>query len=97
MWEHIRREHPELIDWGNPTNEQVPDETFEFTITGEFRDPLSRQLTEMVLIRMAHYDKRIRSGKGGVGDIMVNMCLNSREENFAPFIKKGLRQRRNIG
>ena len=88
MWQHIRKEHPELIDWGDLECEKPPNEAFEFTVTGEYKDPLSRQLTELVLIRMAKNNRVIKCGRGQVGNIKIKESLNTHEERFVPFVRK---------
>ena len=61
--------------------------SFEFRVTGQFRDPLSQRLTEMVRIIMALYEGRI-GGKGGKRMVKILECMNSKEEGFAPFERK---------
>ena len=88
MWEHMKTKHPEYIDRENPGNTKVPMEMFEFIITGKFRDPLTRQITEKVRIDMALNRGKIDGGRGKKDILIVGECLNSKEETFAPVDKK---------
>ena len=86
--EHMKNEHPEEINNDKPEDIELAESSFEFRVTGKFRDPLTRRLTEMVRIRLALYKGKIGGEKGGKGTLYIGKCLNSKEKSFAPIEKK---------
>ena len=93
MWKHMKREHNELLGEGSFD----PRESFRFKLTGSYRDPLTRQLTEMIRIRMANNRGFIVGEKGVKYRQIIGCCMNFKEENFAPYIcgdRKRFRRRK---
>ena len=86
MWKHIKYAHRELVD-----KEVDPREIFYFTVTGNYRDPLTRQLTEMVRIKMGKESGKIGGEKGIKFEQKIGIIMNAKDENFAPYIR-GRRQ-----
>ena len=84
MWEHLKDCHPESIDQDNPKDLDLPKRVFQFRVTGSFRDPLTRKLTEMIRIRMALYRGRIGGERSTKNQVIIKECLNSKEESFTP-------------
>ena len=84
----MKNEHPEEINNDKPEDIELAESSFEFRVTGKFRDPLTRRLTEMVRIRLALYKGKIGGEKGGKGTVCIGKCLNSKEESFALMEKK---------
>ena len=83
MWKHMRREHREILNEGSFNSREV----FRFKITGNYRDPLMRQLTEMVRIKISRTKGFIGGEKGNKFKQKIKCNMNSREEGFVLYIK----------
>ena len=91
MWEHMKSFHHELIDKHDPGNYEKAHEVFEFRITGRYMDAMTRQITELVRIRMALNKGEIGGEKGEKKKVKILECMNSREEQFAPYERRIVR------
>ena len=74
MWDHAKHQHPDDANID-------PDQDFRFEVFSTFKDPLTRQLTEAVMINRAAEHKTQTDKKHK--EIRVNP-LNRRYECFAP-------------
>ena len=96
MWEHINTHHRDMGTDGQTYNGQRTDdirvgESFKFSVLGKHRELFSRQLEEAIRINKA-------LGSGFLTDVDGKpkqvVCLNRREEHFAPFRQQNYGEQR---
>jgi hypothetical protein len=76
MWDHVLEAHQGQVS-GDHTRD------FQFKITGQFRDPLTRELEESTQIIFARRNKNVCDrGQGRV--YKIGGVLNRKDEHFAP-------------
>ena len=90
IYKHLALRHRELIEEikANKVQVDITKDLFTFAITGCYRDPLTRQLTEMIRIRTALDKGSIGGEKGIKFKQKIYECINSRDESFLPFLRK---------
>ena len=91
MWKHMREKHNEVLKELNAENIEKAREFFNFKVTGNYRDPLTRQITEMIRIRRALRKATFNAEKGIKFQQLIEGCMNSKIESFEPFDKNKLR------
>jgi hypothetical protein len=79
MWDHAVNAHQGQVSL-NITDD------FQFRVTGQFRDPLTRELTESTRIIFARKNKDLNdTGQGRV--YQIGGVLNRKDEHFAPRVR----------
>ena len=86
MFKHIEAKHKDNLKVINNINYiDILREMFALKITGNYRDPLTRQLTELVRIRTIFNKKEIDMEKGEKFGQTIEESMNSKFEGFAPY------------
>ena len=93
----MKSKHEEKLRELNVENFNEAREFFEFNVTGNYHDPLTRQVTEMIRIRKALKNETFNREKGSKFQQLIEGCMNSKIESFEPFDKNKIRVRRNAG
>ena len=95
MWKHMKKMHREVLNAMTVENIDEARNHFKFTLTGNFRDPLTRQIMEKVRIRRALKGQTFDREKGHKFQQKIEGCMNSKEESFAPYDQKNKKSRWN--
>ena len=64
IWKHMKEKHEEKLRELNVENFNNAREFFNFIVTGNYQDPLTRQVTEMIRIRRALRNAMFNLEKG---------------------------------